>query len=250
LKGITAVYATREECLRQIKDKLELILQNIDNNKQNEDVNISILGISLGDFLCPHGFLQPTFRQILKEKKFKIQVVILADGCNAAVHRAIREESGKFAKFIEEKKDYDGAEKNDEIKEIYATTKCHDELKTATDYLQDLICRKEIDRDEPAEDKPVEASLKAFIYKGHPMAFMFVIDEDMFIENYHLAGRGGEAPILQVARYKKQTSREESKLYKIFMGHFRSVTKMSEELKCPAESNLKNGYSTQLEKTS
>ena len=131
-------------------------------------VEISILGISLGDFLCPHGSLQPTFRELLKLKCFNIRVAILADGSNAAIYRAILEEYGKFEFLIKDNKDnkdYASIEKDQSIRDVYDTTKCHDELKTATDYLHDLVCRQQMDRNAPAHDESVEATLHAYVYR-------------------------------------------------------------------------------------
>jgi len=231
--GLMAVYATREECLKEIKNKMETALHNVKNGmKKDKKIKISILGISLGDFLCPHGLLQPTFRELLKSDCFEIRVAILDEKCGAAISRAIHEELGKFKAVARNTDNYAAIETNAEIYAVYENTKCHDELKTATDYLKDLVSRQQIDRDEPAQDNHMVASLEAYAYTEHPMAFIFVMDDDMFIESYHLAGRGGEAPILQVSKYKKQTHQsEESKLYKIYMGHFESILKRSRKIK-------------------
>jgi len=228
--GLTAVYATREECLTKIKELLEDILDHIQNNKPVDKVDIKILGISLGDFLCPHGSLQPVFRELLKHSEFKLELAIVKDGCNSAIFRAIREEYGKFDAADIEGKSFINIIRDPKVKEVYNRTKCHDELKTATDYLCDIITRHTIDRDRPAVDTVLNADIDAFVYKSNPMVFMFLLNEDMFIENYHLAGRGGEAPILRVAKYKKQGSKETSKLFQIFMGHFDSVISMSDPI--------------------
>jgi hypothetical protein len=232
--GLTAVYATRGECLSKIKELLEQKLQSVRNNTPDENIHIHILGISLGDFLCPHGSLQPTFRELLKHKRFKISVAILKDGCSAALYRAAHEELGKFHGLCGDGSHFSPDKTNKDIMDIYNHTKCHDELKTATDYLTDLVERHQIDRDEPAKDKVVSAGLEAYTYKAHPMAFIFVMDDEMFIESYHLAGRGGEAPILQVSKFKKQAQQEKSKLYEIYMGHFESVINRSERIVVPS----------------
>ena len=233
--GLTAVYATRGECLNKIKELLEEKLQGVRNASPEEHIHIHILGISLGDFLCPHGSLQPTFRELLKYKRFKISVAILKDGSSAALYRAAHEELGKFHGLCGEGPNFVPDKTNAAIMAIYNHTKCHDELKTATDYLTDLVERHQIDRDEPAQDKGVSAGLEAYTYKAHPMAFIFAMDDEMFIESYHLAGRGGEAPILQVSKFKKQAQQEKSKLYEIYMGHYESVISRSERIVAPAK---------------
>lgn len=228
--GLTAVYATREECLNKIKEKLVQALRSADGRRQSKPIQISILGISLGDFLCPHGSLQPTFRELLKSKRFQIKIAVLADGSDAAMDRAIHEESGKFVEVLRRFADTASEEGRSEIVKVYETTKCHDELKTATDYLRDLTARHKIDRDKPLQDAAASAGLEAYTYSAHPMAFIFAMDDEMFIESYHLAGRGGEAPILQVSKFKNQTKQansEESKLYRIYKGHFDSIISRS-----------------------
>ncbi len=229
--GLTAVYSERRECLEEINTKLH---QLIDDSKAVGDkapkIEIRMLGISLGDFLCPHGLLQPTFRELLKLSNFVLEIIILKDRCNAAYRRALREEEGKFSseeqKTIE--KLFDASVKIP--KDSYEKTKCHDELKTATDYLHDLIIRKTLDRDQPNKDNVVKATLKVYEYDSDPMTFLFIVDDDMFIENYHLAGRGGEAPILRVTKLKRQSISERSRLYEIYSGHFEAMKKISEEI--------------------
>jgi hypothetical protein len=231
--GLTAVYATRDECLSQIKQALTEALAKAEGKHDREKTEVSILGISLGDFLCPHGSLQPTFRSLLKSDSFKINVAILQDGSNAAYCRAIHEEAGKFKDVLPKgTNDHTKVQDIDGVGEVYQNTKCHDELKTATDYLLDLGRRLKIDRGEPDKDEEVKASLTAYTYQSHPMAFIFVMDDDMFVESYHMAGRGGEAPILRVSRCKRQTMGEESKLFKIYSGHYDSVIEMSTRIVC------------------
>jgi len=233
--GLTAVYSTRKECLEKIESILIRQLAYVEHNRIESAVKIKLLGISLGDFLCPHGSLQTTFREILKHKEFEISILILNDGCNSSINRAIREERNKFKDVVDDKDEIITLKDRPEVVNVYKKTKCHDELKTATDYISDLAERHVIDRDEPAHDASVHAKLDVRSYLVNPMVFMFVINDDMFIENYHLAGRGGEAPILRVARYRNHSTKEESRLFKIFMGHFETVRDMSTPLIDEAE---------------
>jgi len=66
----------------------------------------------------------------------------------------------------------------------------------------------QINIDEPSIKEIVAAELHVYTYAIHPMVFMFAMGNEMFVESYHLAGRGGEAPILQVSQYKNQASQE------------------------------------------
>ena len=243
--GLTAVYDARgealdkiDEALRRIIDEAKLArnaprrLQRRGKGKKDEDTTIAVkmLGISLGDFLCPHGRLQGTFRELIKVKRCSIDIIVLKDHSRSAYRRAFREEQGKFTTDDRGPLDYDPNNPSDMFTDSYSRTKCHDELKTATDYLRDLLERKSIDRDRPNKDKKVEAKLKVYEYDYDPMAFVFMIENDMFVENYHLAGRGGEAPILRVTKAMRQAVGTTSKLYEIYDGHFEAMRSLSAQM--------------------
>lgn len=228
--GLTAVFSSRAQCLAEIKLHLERIVTDRQAGGHDEsEIKIQILGISLGDFLCPHGVLQTAFRDILMDARFKIDVAILRDKCNAALHRAVREESDRFAGILKKGYRIADLDKNPEILNRYESTKCHNELKTATDYLADLVGRKVIDREKPATDAAVNAKLCGFKYRAHPMAFILIIGDEMYVENYHLAGRGGEAPVLKIARHRRDRQGD-SRLFQIYDGHFKSVIENAEEI--------------------
>ncbi|MBN1805357.1 MAG: hypothetical protein JW837_08915 [Sedimentisphaerales bacterium] len=229
--GLTAVYAERKICLEEIGENLTQIINNAKSAKESaSEVEVKMLGISLGDFLCPHGILQPIFRELLKVNKCTIEIVILKDYSTSAYRRALREEEGKFNKTDIEKFNAKPLNPTGSFAKSYKATKCHDELKTATDYLKDLLNRKTIDKDSPNRDVEIGAKLEVFVYNYDPMTFLFMIENVMFVENYHLAGRGGEAPILSVAKLKRQSESDTSRLYEIYSGHFIAMKKLSEQI--------------------
>lgn len=229
--GLTAVYAERKICLEEIGEKLNRIISNAKSARESAPhVEVKMLGISLGDFLCPHGLLQPVFRELLKLSPCTIEVVILKDGSRSAHRRALREEVGKFKEEDRIAFNDDPTKTPKTFIDSYERTKCHDELKTATDYLHDLLKRRTIDRDTPGKDRTTGATLKVYEYDYDPMTFLFMVDNVMFVENYHLAGRGGEAPILSVGKLKRQSESDTSRLYEIYSGHFESMKVLSDQI--------------------
>jgi hypothetical protein len=229
--GLTAVYSERTDCLETIGEKLTQLIQNARNAADSAlPVQVKMLGISLGDFLCPHGLLQPIFRDLLKIPKCTVEIVILKDGSRSAHRRALREETGKFSDADVIAFGRQPEQPSESFATSYKRTKCHDELKTATDYLHDLLKRKTIDRDRPNKDDRVNATMHVYEYDYDPMTFLFMVDDDMFVENYHLAGRGGEAPILRVAKLKRQSATDTSRLYEIYSGHFEAIKHLAEEI--------------------
>jgi len=229
--GLSAVYTTREESKNAIREFLEQLIS--DENKTDGDIEIKLLGISLGDYLCPHGGLHSIFRELVQLKNIKISLLILEDRSNSALTRALREEPHKFPKD----KNFSNLSKDPEIIKAYDTTRCHDELKTATDFLKDLLFRKKAQEANlkltfaPSDSKPILANLYCATYDYSPMAFILILDEIMFIENYHLAGRGGEAPMLRISKFREGKRDKRTRLFGIYEEHYEVIKyKMSKKI--------------------
>jgi hypothetical protein len=160
---------------------------------------LRLVGISLGAFLCPHGALHGQFRKLLTRSDVTIEALILDTESQTAVDRARLEEPRAFSNS-----------KRGDDRVAYATTRCHNELKTATDFAQDLADRcyyRDLDRNESTidEDAPNEPEVKARfwygVYSTPPLCYLVIFEDYMFLESYHYAGRGGEAPVLKIGRH-------------------------------------------------
>jgi hypothetical protein len=228
--GLTAVYTTREESKNAIREVLEELIAD----ENNKEIEIKLLGISLGDYLCPHGGLHSIFRELIQLTKLKLSLLILEDKSQSALARASREEPHKFPQNIESQRLYE----NPEVLKAYESTRCHDELKTATDFIKDLLTRKEAQKESidyvfaPSDSKKILADLYCATYDYSPMAFILILDEIMFVENYHLAGRGGEAPMLRISKHRESKRDKSTKLFNIYEQHYMVIKdNMSKKLK-------------------
>jgi hypothetical protein len=109
-------------------------------------------------------------------------------------------------------------------------------LKTATDFAQDLADRC-YERDEVlagkgtiTEDAPNEPKVLAEfsygVYSTTPLCYLVVFEDCMFLESYHNAGRGGESPVLKIAR-NSGDSPETTSLFRIYESHFKVMNALS-----------------------
>lgn len=270
--GMTAVYATRKKAIKAIREKMEDIGKKC--SESNQRFLIKILGISLGDYLCPHGPLYQEFKELIAMKNVNIEILLLRDGSYSAIQRARIEESYVFEFYKNElKKRKDVSLNCEKYKMVshsepydckfcdvasdininagdcysYLQTKCHNELRTATLFLYNL-CNNEkkmkedvirnrqaasgynklsnieqekwleqhkahIDSDFIAEKhKWLDRWKRIKSYDYAPLLLMIEFDDVMFVENYHLASRGGESPVIKI---KKDTD-----LFRIYDNHF------------------------------
>ncbi len=127
---------------------------------------VKLVGISLGDFLCPHGFLHGTVRDMLADPKscIKFRVLLVDHNSAVATSAPCEEEPDHFLAGG------GGFEK----------TKCHDELKTATHVAEGY-------------KTTYPSRFQHRTYAIAPLCFVVIVGETMFMESYHYAGRGGEA---------------------------------------------------------
>lgn len=187
--GIAAIYAERSAAL----GALEALLTTA-----GKGTRVCLSGISLIDFLGPHGRLSTFLQEQLARRNLDCQVLILDDKCSAARDRARREEPDWF-------QGRDGYEK----------TKCHGELLTATNeaerYAQEYG---------PHDGEPGFAWKK---YSLPPLCFVAIVGDHMFLENYNYKGRGGESPVMRISKYRPGRQSEPSRLYEVYSKHFESV---------------------------
>lgn len=194
--GITAVYSNRREALEQIDAHIKAA---------RTDQVVRLVGISLGDFLCPHGILYGTVREILKDpkKSVRFEALLIDHASDVAHQRARREEPDHFA---------DGGAG-------YGKTKCNNELKTATDVAEDYA-------------KKYPGRFEYQTYDVAPLCFVVEVGDTMFVEPYHYAGRGGEAPMMRISAQastsgpiiaQTSTSGPTSRLFSIYQQHFKAL---------------------------
>jgi hypothetical protein len=117
--GLSAVYSDRDEALTQVGRSL---------SRARRDQELRIIGISLGDFLCPHGRLYGRVVDAL-EAGVNIKALLLDVTSEAAMTRAQREESGDAAPPYA----------SPEWITWYHSTRCYDELKTASDVARTYV---------------------------------------------------------------------------------------------------------------
>ena len=217
--GLAAVYGSRDEVNRAMIEEIEKLQPNS---------TMRLLGISCGAFLCPHGSLHGAFRKLLTRNDVTVEALILDTDSQAAVERASLEEPRAFA----------GIRARDEERVAYAATRCHNELKTATDFAQDLADRcyyrdfgderaSQEQRDAPNEP-PVNARFSYRAYCHAPLCYLVIFEDFMFLESYHNAGRGGEAPVLKIGRYSGETA-ETTSLFRIYENHFKVMKSVSRD---------------------
>ena len=216
--GLAAVYSSRDEVNKAILEEMEQM-------KPKE--TLKILGISLGAFLCPHGALHGAFRKLLERKDITIEALILDADSIAAIERAEMEEPRFFARAQTQEK-----------RIAYQTTRCHNELKTATDFAQDLADRcyyrdaldgKVEDNFEDAPNEPpVNAKFEYRVYSSAPLCYLVIFQDYMFLESYHNAGRGGEAPVLKIGRLSGE-SHHATSLFRIYENHFKVMRRFSRD---------------------
>jgi hypothetical protein len=204
--GLSAVYSSRDEVNKAIEEEIE-------NMKPGS--KLRLLGISLGAFLCPHGALHGVFRKLLAKKDLNIVALILDANSEAALERAKLEEPRFFI----------NKQSKDEILEAYGKTRCHNELKTATDFAQDVSdhCwfrdkNMDVIKDAPNEP-PILGNFQYKVYSVSPLCYLVIFENCMFLENYHNAGRGGESPVLKIGKHSGERM-EMTSLFRIYENHF------------------------------
>jgi hypothetical protein len=100
--------------------------------------------------------------------------------------------------------------------EWFQRTKCHDELKTATDVASRYIG---LYAGEAAPDGSTTGKFECRVYQLTPLCFLATVEGTMFLESYHYAGRGGEAPIMKISEAARGSGRS-SRLFDIYAEHF------------------------------
>ncbi|HXH89945.1 MAG TPA: hypothetical protein VNN25_00075 [Thermoanaerobaculia bacterium] len=209
--GLSAVYSDRQKAIDDIDGLLK---------EAKRGDHLMIAGISLGDFLCPHGRLYGRTSDALTAG-INISALLLDMGSEAAKTRAQREEIGpetpKFGTPL--------------WLEWYYETSCFDELKTASDLARSYLVRFDGQK-RNAKNEQV-GRFEARIYTLTPLCFLAIYGKTMFLESYHYAGRGGESPIMKIAQTTKG-SQDNSRLFSIYMKHFNILCGLATPLEPPA----------------
>lgn len=208
--GLSAVYSDRQQAISDIDELLK---------KAKRGDHLMLSGISLGDFLCPHGRLYGRVASALTAG-VNISALLLDMGSEAAKTRAQREESGSDTPMFDTGPWLDW----------YHETRCFDELKTASDLARSYLVR--FDGKKLNDEKEVVGRFEARTYTLSPLCFLAIYDKTMFLESYHYAGRGGEAPIMKVAQMTKG-SEDSSRLFAIYVNHFNILWRLATPLEAP-----------------
>lgn len=88
--GLSAVYSIRDE----VNEDIATLMANLRERKQSgklprsESPDVRLIGISLGAFLCPHGALHGSFRDLLTDEDISVEAILLDDGSDEAIVRA------------------------------------------------------------------------------------------------------------------------------------------------------------------
>jgi len=206
--GLSAVYNDRQ---RAIEDLEKILL----HARRGEEIRI--LGISLGDFLCPHGRLYgPTAAALTAG--INVRALLLDVSSEAAKTRAQREESHEDTT----------PPFNSPAWELwYHETRCFDELKTASDVARTYYGQFDGTNKNIAGD--VVGRFNGHTYTLTPLCFLAIHEKTMFLESYHYAGRGGEAPILRISK-TTHGSEVNTRLFDIYVNHFEILWKHSTQL--------------------
>lgn len=194
--GLSAVFSERHRALNEIAEML---------STAQEGKEFCVLGISLGDFLCPHGLLYGPILAALN-RGVNIRALLLCMNSDAAKTRAEREEGNHSTPNRE----------NSSWEDWYHETRCFDELKTASDVAKSYIKQFKDSKDSNTAPK---GKFSGHVYTLSPLCFLVIYEKAMFLESYHYAGRGGEAPILRISK-KSRGSDKNTRLFDIYQEHF------------------------------
>ena len=209
--GLGAVYGERQLAI----DKIGAILRETEPEENEE---LRLLGISLGDFLCPHGRLYGATVEALK-RGVNVKALIVDLDSPAAMTRAEREEKR------------DAPRSGDpQFEKWYHTTRCYNELKTATDAAREYST---VYRGGGGNSEDIKGKFQFRVYSLTPVCFLAIHKNTMFLESYHYAGRGGEAPILQIDRSTSAASKDASRLFRIYSDHFQVLWEISKDGPAP-----------------
>lgn len=194
--GLSAVYGERRKAVEEVGE----LLADAGPGKE-----LLLLGISLGDFLCPHGHLYQATAHALN-RGIRVKALIVDLESEAARTRAQWEES------TSDTPQFGSAEWTT----WYHSTRCYNELKTATDAARNLA------RQFAGTVGTSGGTTGTFEYQKYelsPLCFLAVYENTMFLESYHYAGRGGESPILRIAKSTSSTA-DGNHLFNIYARHF------------------------------
>jgi hypothetical protein len=195
--GLSAVYSDRQQAIDEIAALL---------SRAKEGDELSLLGISLGDFLCPHGRLYRRLAEALHAGA-NVRALLLDMNSDAARTRAQREEGAPGTPTFE----------SPDWAEWYHSTRCYDELKTASDVARSYAPK--FTGAPTGEGEGRTGTFECRTYTLSPLCFLAVWGDTMFLESYHYAGRGGEAPILKISKATGRSAGS-SRLFEIYASHF------------------------------
>lgn len=182
--GLVAVHPNRGSAINKIKEKMSTI---------DDDTDVRLCGISLGDFLLERGKLHKLFLNCLQKKNnFKFSIVMLDPDSEAAKEKARREESYTYRD------------------DCYQATSAYNELIAAHRKAESLKKRY-----------PDKIRLK--ISNVYPLCFLAIVKDTAFTESYNYAHRGSEVPVLEITRARENHA--EHDLFKIYDEHFESLWK-------------------------
>lgn len=148
----------------------------------------------------------------------KVKALLLDLDSDAARTRAQREEGDATTPM---------ARDSSEWNMWYHTTRCYNELKTASDVAR--FDMPKILALAAADTSVMHGTFECKTYELAPLCFLAILGDTMYQESYHYAGRGGEAPILRIA---KNTGNEvkNSRLFDIYERHFNVLWQLGKPL--------------------
>jgi hypothetical protein len=199
--GISNIYPTRIDAYAQIVDLLDGATQQI-----------SLMGISLRKFFHNDTDVNEKIKSFKNKNALKWHVLVLDPESEQAMFRSIREQEGMYREAISEQegKHYSLIELRDsleKIRPIFIRSKLYKDVERTQDDI-DLSLRK------------LGFNIDLRFYRAAPVCFMALIDDRLFIEQYHYGALSDtrvaeQVPVFEFARG--------SAMYYQMDGHFKYV---------------------------
>jgi hypothetical protein len=202
--GITHIYPTRIEAYTEIVELLD---------KASQHVNL--MGISLRKFFHNDTDINEKIKSFKNRNAIPWHVLVLDPESEQAMFRSIREQEGMYREALseEEGKYYSVVEIKDsleKIRPVYIKSKLYKDVERTKDDIEFSLIKQR------------GFNIELRFYQAAPVCFMALIDDRLFIEQYHYGATSDTRVAEQVPVF--EFSRGSSMYYQMD-GHFQYVWK-------------------------
>lgn len=199
--GISTIYPTRIEAYAQIVERLDSASQQI-----------CLMGISLRKFFHNDTDINERIKSFKNKNAIPWRVLVLDPESEQAIFRSIREQEGMYGGVLtqEEGKHYSALEIKDlldKIRPIYVKSKLYKDVERTNDDIELSLKKRGFD-------------IHLRYYQAAPVCFMALIDDRLFIEQYHYGATSDTRVAEQVPVFEFSRG---SAMYYQMDGHFRYV---------------------------